>query len=26
AEAQLAAGLGISNEDARSLVLGRIIK
>ncbi|EGS7961849.1 prevent-host-death family protein, partial [Vibrio cholerae] len=24
--AQLAAGLGISNEDARSLVLGRIIK
>ncbi|HFG1834259.1 TPA: type II toxin-antitoxin system Phd/YefM family antitoxin, partial [Vibrio cholerae] len=26
AEAQLAAGLGISNEDARSQVLGRIIK
>ncbi|GHY31237.1 hypothetical protein VCSRO22_3614 [Vibrio cholerae] len=26
AEAQLAAGLGVSNEDARSQVLGRIIK
>ncbi|EHU8077722.1 prevent-host-death family protein, partial [Vibrio cholerae] len=25
-EAQLAAGLGVSNEDARSQVLGRIIK
>ncbi|EKF9757062.1 prevent-host-death family protein, partial [Vibrio cholerae] len=25
-EVQLAAGLGISNEDARSQVLGRIIK
>ncbi|EMK6884311.1 prevent-host-death family protein, partial [Vibrio cholerae] len=24
--AQLAAGLGVSNEDARSQVLGRIIK